>query len=248
MGAGTGSSIDFQDHRPYAPGDDPRHIDWQAYARSGQYLMKQYHEEVRPLADVVFDASPSMFLDQAKARRSLELAAFCAESAARSGAAVRMYSIIGSEVSVREPMAEWEFAPTFGQNETPDLSRIPWRAASLRIWISDLLHPAPPEALLMPLLSSRGRGVILSPQSATEGDPDWLGNTELVDCESGTLRDLRFENADLERYRAAYRHHFALWDEATRRHGIAFARVAAEVPLIEALSGESLACGAVELV
>ena len=36
-GAGVGSSIDFQDHRPYLPGDDPRYIDWQAYARSGEY-------------------------------------------------------------------------------------------------------------------------------------------------------------------------------------------------------------------
>src|SRR5687767_2026320 len=30
LGQGTGSSIDFQDHRPYLPGDDPRHINWQA--------------------------------------------------------------------------------------------------------------------------------------------------------------------------------------------------------------------------
>ena len=39
-GAGVGSSIDFQDHRDYSPGDDPRHINWQAYARTGQYSMK----------------------------------------------------------------------------------------------------------------------------------------------------------------------------------------------------------------
>ncbi|MEQ1842609.1 MAG: DUF58 domain-containing protein, partial [Verrucomicrobiales bacterium] len=31
-GAGVGSSLDFQDHRSYVPGDDPRHINWQAYA------------------------------------------------------------------------------------------------------------------------------------------------------------------------------------------------------------------------
>lgn len=209
--------------------------------------MKQYHEEVRPLADVVFDASPSMFLNEEKARRSLELAAFCAESAARAGAAVRIFSIIGTEVTIREPMSEWTFAPAYGQNETPDLSRIPWRAASLRIWISDLLHPAPPEQLFLPLLSSKGRGIILSPQCAAESDPNWLGNTELLDCESGNVRDLRFENADLARYHNAYRHHFTLWDEATRRHGIGLARVRTEGTLLAALSGEPLVSGVVEL-
>jgi uncharacterized protein (DUF58 family) len=39
QGAGVGSSIDFQDHRQYLPGDDPRYIDWQAYARTGHYTM-----------------------------------------------------------------------------------------------------------------------------------------------------------------------------------------------------------------
>ena len=44
LGQGTGNSIDFQDQRPYLPGDDPRHINWQAYARSGQYTMKLYRQ------------------------------------------------------------------------------------------------------------------------------------------------------------------------------------------------------------
>lgn len=59
-GAGTGSSMDFQDHRNYVPGDDPRHINWQAYARTGQYTMKLYREEVRPVIDLICDVSPSM--------------------------------------------------------------------------------------------------------------------------------------------------------------------------------------------
>ncbi len=46
-GGGTGSSMDFQDHRAYSPGDDPRHINWQAYARTGCYTMKLFREAVR---------------------------------------------------------------------------------------------------------------------------------------------------------------------------------------------------------
>ena len=75
-GAGTGSSMDFQDHRNYAPGDDPRHINWQAYARTGQYTMKLYREEVRPVVDLICDVSPSMFLDETKSARTAELLSF----------------------------------------------------------------------------------------------------------------------------------------------------------------------------
>src|SRR5678815_4777076 len=57
MGRGTGASLDFQDHRAYAPGDDPRHINWQAYARTGQYSMKLFREEGRALIDIVLDVS-----------------------------------------------------------------------------------------------------------------------------------------------------------------------------------------------
>src|SRR3954452_10005398 len=95
LGVGAGSSIDFQDHRPYLPGDDPRYIDWRAYARTGHYIMKLYREEVSPLLDLVLDVSPSMFFEPAKALRVLELFAFAAESAHRSGAALRAYAIAG---------------------------------------------------------------------------------------------------------------------------------------------------------
>jgi uncharacterized protein (DUF58 family) len=246
-GSGTGSSIDFQDHRPYVPGDDPRHIDWQAYARSGHYTMKLYREEVRPLADIVLDVSESMFLDEAKARRSLELAWFCLESALRAGAAVRLFSVHGPVVKPHEPMSGWIEVAESGSATPPEFHRTPWRAASLRVLISDLLFPGQPEAFVPPLLSGRGRALILAPHCQAETQPDWLGNTELLDCEGGGKRDLRFHAEDLQSYKDTYRNHFDLWRAETRRHGIPLARVAAEVPFTDALSLEGLPAGAVEL-
>lgn len=247
-GSGTGSSIDFQDHRPYVPGDDPRHIDWQAYARSGHYTMKLYREEVRPLADIVLDASPSMFLDEEKARRTMELAWFCLESALRSGAAVRLFSVQGAEVTAHEALAGWELTPSGAAQTPPDLQRIPWRAASLRILISDLLFPVLPDALIPILLSGRGRAILLVPGCQAESDPDWLGNTELLDCEGPDRRDLRFTTEDLASYTSVYENHFSLWRLEARRHGISFARVPAELPFTDALGAEALPAGAVELL
>jgi len=91
LGRGTGSSIEFQDHRHYTPGDDPRHINWQASARTGQFTMKLFREEVTPRIDLVCDVSGSMFLDQPKERRVWELIYFCLESSLRVGGHLRLF-------------------------------------------------------------------------------------------------------------------------------------------------------------
>ena len=95
-GSGTGSSMDFQDHRNYAPGDDPRHINWQAYARTGQYTMKLYREEVRPVVDLICDVSPSMFLDDTKSARTAELLSFFTQSSLRAGASLSIHLVSGA--------------------------------------------------------------------------------------------------------------------------------------------------------
>jgi uncharacterized protein (DUF58 family) len=55
-----GVSIDFAEYRPYAPGDDPRSIDWNVYARSDRYYLKKYHGETNAEVNIILDASASM--------------------------------------------------------------------------------------------------------------------------------------------------------------------------------------------
>jgi uncharacterized protein (DUF58 family) len=55
-----GVSLDFAQHRDYAPGDDLRHLDWRAYAKSDRYVIKQYEEETNLRAYIVLDRSQSM--------------------------------------------------------------------------------------------------------------------------------------------------------------------------------------------
>ena len=98
VGAGSGSSLDFQDHRNYVPGDDPRHIHWQAFARTGALTMKLYRAEVAPFVDVVVDVSASMSLTPEKITRTDELVAFCVECADRAGAPVRLHAAAGRSV------------------------------------------------------------------------------------------------------------------------------------------------------
>jgi uncharacterized protein (DUF58 family) len=55
-----GSSLEFAEHRLYVPGDDPRGIDWRAYARSDRLVVRRYHEERRLPVRILIDASISM--------------------------------------------------------------------------------------------------------------------------------------------------------------------------------------------
>lgn len=40
-----GHGLQFSEHRQYVPGDDVRHIDWKASARTREPLIKKFEEE-----------------------------------------------------------------------------------------------------------------------------------------------------------------------------------------------------------
>lgn len=247
-GAGVGSSIDFQDHRSYLPGDDPRYINWQAYARTGHYSMKLYREEVSPHVDVVLDVSGSMFFDRAKRTRSWELLYFCWESALYSGTAARLYLASGDTVRElrQEQLASWNIELPPATDGPPPLAAIPWRAGSLRVVITDLLFPPHVPTLLLPLGHGHGRGIFYAIHARAERDPDWNGHLVLVDSENGS-RHRRFVSGDvLERYRRNYGRHFGEWQTETRRHNLLMARLAAEGDFVHALQDEPMQQGAVE--
>lgn len=55
-----GSGIEFEEVRPYQPGDDVRTIDWKVTARTREPHIKTYREERQLRVVVVVDVSPSM--------------------------------------------------------------------------------------------------------------------------------------------------------------------------------------------
>jgi len=55
-----GFSVEFSEHREYVAGDEIRHLDWKAYARSDRYYIKLYEQETNLRATLVLDTSASM--------------------------------------------------------------------------------------------------------------------------------------------------------------------------------------------
>ena len=253
-GGGTGSSMDFQDHRAYSPGDDPRHINWQAYARTGSYTMKLFREEVRPVVDLILDASESMFFDETKAARTAELFYLIAESSQAAGASLALHAVRGDATLALDPatlrshqwLATARALPATDSAKAPDLSRLALRANAIRVFLSDLLFASDPDPILRLLAQCHGSVVVFAPYLESEARPAWSGNYEFIDPERNSHHPHRIEPATLRRYQEAYVNHFDLWKQHSRRHQAALARIPAEEDFATVLFREAVPAGALE--
>lgn len=55
-----GASVEFAEHKEYAPGDDLRHLNWKAFAHSDKYYIRQFTRETHAEVYLVLDESASM--------------------------------------------------------------------------------------------------------------------------------------------------------------------------------------------
>ena len=78
-----GFSVEFSDHRPYTPGDELRHLDWVAYAKTDRFYVKQYEQETNLRCHILLDCSASMNYASARGGLTkLEYGSFLAASLA----------------------------------------------------------------------------------------------------------------------------------------------------------------------
>jgi uncharacterized protein (DUF58 family) len=240
VGRRAGASPEFRDHRDYQPGDDLRHVDWSAYARSDQLTVKQYHEEVTPHAEVLLDLSRSMALvGTAKARASRALAAFFAAAAANAGFTFQAWRL---EEEVR-PFENGSSVPPrwrdveFTHRGSPfdGLARggRRGRPRSLRFLVSDLLWEGEPLTVLRHLSEHAAATVVVQLLAAADDDPPLGGNLRLVDSETDEVRELHIDESVLRRYRDNLRRHQDNWHQACRRTGALFTTVVAERLLVD---------------
>ena len=55
-----GQSVEFLQHRQYAPGDDLRHVDWKVWAKQDKLYVKQFKEDTNMRCTLLVDVSASM--------------------------------------------------------------------------------------------------------------------------------------------------------------------------------------------
>ncbi len=77
-----GFSQEFAEYRPYVPGDDPRFVDWNVFARTERTYLKRYLGETNTSLVLIFDASNSMGFGTKDGVTKIEYARFLAASLA----------------------------------------------------------------------------------------------------------------------------------------------------------------------
>ncbi len=89
------SGLEFAKHRPYLPGDDLRHIDWNALARHDTKLVKTFRAEREAPLHILVDTSASMVTpaEDAKAEAAIAVAAGLAYISLRNRDPVRVAAL-----------------------------------------------------------------------------------------------------------------------------------------------------------
>lgn len=240
-----GGSAEFQEHRPYAPGDDPRRIDWLAYARTGAPVTKLFRAEEDVIVRVMIDVSASM--DHGRPSKF--------EIAKRLAAAFAYMALASSEraqlLAAKEGLAKMP-APSRGRAGLVPFLReldglVPDGRTDLAQAIDDARKRSPRPGLLAvfsdffdggPVLESLGRAraaghdiVLVQILAQDELSPSFEGDFALEDAETGALVEVTMDPNALEAYAARLAGLFEELRACAKRLGAAYVRTSTDEPL-----------------
>lgn len=205
-GRRAGSSVEYQDRKDFAPGDDLRHVDWRGYARSDRMTVKLYREEIMPRVEIVVDGSASMAVTPAKAMRRLELAYLFWLMGRHIHGQVSTWQVgAGAPRMLSHPMDLQKLSSERHENPFPSLRGSALsRPGGIRVLISDLLFPFDPRELES-TLGRCDRLLVVQALSAFEENPgEGLAGgamLRLLNAEADEYLDVRLNADTVAQYR-----------------------------------------------
>ncbi|MBM3499706.1 MAG: DUF58 domain-containing protein [Armatimonadetes bacterium] len=224
-----GASVEFVDHREYAPGDEPRHIDWRVYGRTDRLFVKQYESETNLDLHLLLDVSRSMDFASgsvSKLRCATFIAAALAYLATNQRDAVGLFLFdhavrrhlpaMTSPAHLARLFEALDAAePGEDTRLTPALEEVAGRLGrrAIIVLLSDLLDG--PEEVLRSLAYFRHRGhdvIVLQLLDPAELRLDYRGTVAFEDLETAERLSLEVGSVreaylgELRRFLAAYRH------------------------------------------
>ena len=212
--ARRGSSVEFADFRSYAPGDDLRYVDWNAYARLERLFLKLFLEEEDLHVYVLLDGSQSMsFGTPSKYRWGAQMAAALGYMTLCSGDRVQVFAHHhGQGTHTRALRGRGNAAELFAWlqqlqpgGKTDLVAAVRWMlrtipAPGLIFVLSDLLTEGW-EPALRRLAAGRGEVCVLQVLAPEEFEPDLQGDLKLLDSESHVPCEVTLGTSVLRRYR-----------------------------------------------
>lgn len=254
LGRGAGSSLEFQEFREYMPGDDVRHIDWAAYARTDSLMVRLFREEISPATEILLDASRSMTTTRGKSAVARQLAAALLLWTTQTGGIATIH-LLGD----RSPpdrfgpgeLQQFATAAFDGSAPLPEVlaaDRVRFRQGAVRIVVSDFLFEGDPAAVVRYAAAGAGALWVVQLLSAFEADPDVTGGRRMIDVETGSEADVVLNPDTIAGYK---RRLSALQDAISsecRRAQARFLPLVAEAGLPELCRRDLCAAGLLEPV
>lgn len=210
-----GRALEFVDTRPYTPGDDPRLVDWRAYARLGRLYLRQYAEERARTITLLVDCSASMDWGEGEAhkgRYTRRLAAALAWIALARSESVHVFLLrdhasaaLPTAHSLRDTITLFRGLGAVQERGSAGLETAVRSALAepLRgpvFLLTDLLEEGWPGALRA--LATSDEGSVLQVLAPEEWEPPLGEEVELEDSETGEVRTTRLGPAELTAYQA----------------------------------------------
>ncbi|MGC4086471.1 MAG: DUF58 domain-containing protein [Polyangiaceae bacterium] len=244
-----GSGAEFREHRPYAPGDDPRRIDWMAYARTGEPLVKLFHHEEDRVVRLLVDTSASLgFGEPSKLHLAQRLAAAFGYLSLTSSERCQVFVAQNAEASALSAVgSSHRGRRTFGElcrelaalkaGGRSDLPRAleTTLARSLRpgqlVILSDFLDAGPVLAALSRARASGHEVVLVQILSDEELEPDFEGDFALEDSESGAAVEITADASAVAAYLARLADLIDGLRQWARKHRATYIRAASSAEL-----------------
>ena len=242
------SGIELEAYAAYAPGDDLRHLDWNAVGRLDALLVRRFTAEREVVVHVLLDCSASMDVParDGKLATALELAMAIAYVALAANDAVRI-ALLGDGAPRVSPVlrqrpsatrvaellsgAAARGATSIGAALEQYARITPQPGAA--VVVSDFMTEAEEIERGVQALRARGFEVrLLHVIGAHELDPRReFVRAVLTDVESGATHPMVLTDAALDRYRVLLAAHLAALATIAEHAGTAYARCATGTPV-----------------
>jgi len=240
-----GSSVEFADHRPYAPGDDLRFLDWSILGRLDRMMVKLFHDEEDLSVHLLVDTSASMaYGEPSKMLYALRVAAAVGYVALAGQCRVRPALLrppdrvestgylrgLGSATRLLDFL---EAAKPAGPNALRDgLRRLASevRPKGVVVLVSDFMDRDGVDEALSALARNPGDLYAVQVLDPFELDPGIDGEFRLVDSEDGSLAEVSATEEVRRAYRRRLEAYLGAVEDACRRRGIRRLQAPTSVP------------------
>ena len=161
----SGGGSEFMEYRAYEPGDEPRFVDWNVYARSGKLFTRKFQSQQSTRVYFTLDESASMTAKQSDAAK------------------------------ITQFLKNFSHSDLLLERRVTDLQSGLSRLAALEkpglvVLLSDLLEPLPQIRQGLLALKSRGFDVSLVQLLSTDDLEPPVGAWRITDAESDNVREV----------------------------------------------------------